>query len=74
MWGYTKGTFYFKSGEFQKTIDSLSAAIESKSFKWRGAFSQAKYLVAVSSLLLNKPVEGVESELERRSIGTSTMN
>lgn len=63
VWGYTKGTFYFKNVEYQKTIDSLSAAIESKSFKWRGAFSQAKYLVAVSSLLLNKPVESVESEL-----------
>lgn len=63
VWGYTKGIFYFKNAEYQKTIDSLSAAIESKSFKWRGAFAQAKFLVAVSSLLLDKPIDGIESEL-----------
>lgn len=62
--GYTRSSFLIKNGEFGKAVPLLTDLIERKDFKWRGAYQHSKFLRAEASLLIDKPIENVEDELE----------
>lgn len=61
--GYTESTFYIKNGEYKKAISLIDELIQKKDFKWRSALGNAIYLKAVASLLIDKPITGIEKEL-----------
>lgn len=66
--GSTRSSFYFKNGEYEKTITLLNELIGKKDFKWRGAYNYAKLIRAVSSLLIDKSIRNVEKELDEEQL------
>jgi len=62
--GFTKSSFYFKNGEYEKANALLNELIEKKDFKWKGAYNYSKLMYTVSSLLIDKSVDSIEQGLD----------
>ncbi len=61
--GFVKGTFYLRNGDYEKAYNVLNEAVETKSFKWGGAYRYSIFLRNVTALLLGKPLPTPKSEL-----------
>lgn len=66
--GYTKSSFLIKTGEYKQAVSLLNELIDKKDFKWGGTYNLAKLLRAISSLLINEPIPGVEKELDKEQL------
>lgn len=66
--GYTKSSFLIKIGEYKQAVSLLNELIDKKDFKWGGAYKHAKLMRAISSLLIDEPIPGVEKELDEEQL------
>jgi tetratricopeptide (TPR) repeat protein len=66
--GYSKSSFLIKIGEYKQAVSLLNELIDKKDFKWGGAYKHAKLMRAISSLLIDEPIPGVEKELDEAQL------
>lgn len=66
--GYSKSTFWFMNGEYERASSLLSELIEKKEFKWGGAYRHSKLMLAEAALLKGEPIENLKDELEEEQL------
>lgn len=66
--GYSKSSFLIKTGEYKQAVSLLNGLIDKKDFKWGGAYNHAKLMRAISLLLIDESIPGIEKELDEEQL------